>query len=303
MRPLGGPLGPVRGGLRPTPPQLPPDGSWVGDGSQWQPVAGAGAEPAHAGVFKAYDAIVVEPVAPTIEAAPPAVQYEQQYPLPVPTPDYSYGGSQPDLTPLWQQTKGGGYGRYLYFVAAIALFVIVLIVLSSMSLVSLPFISAGSKSSPNAVVVSPSPTPDTSGPDATRADRFLNGQLRPAFVVFEQTLPDVDRFCTTGKLSTACFDALPATATQVKNVVAVIAKADIPSCVGDGTAKLQADVKGRNDQLVSAPPAFPHTPNHTTHTALRGFGNYVQAATSDYTATQQAQKKCYTGVLPTCVPY
>ena len=69
------------------PPQLSPDGNWVWDGSQWQPVASAGAAPAHAGVFKAYDAIVVEPVAPTIEAAPPAVQYEQQYPLPVPAPD------------------------------------------------------------------------------------------------------------------------------------------------------------------------------------------------------------------------
>src|SRR5260370_10011504 len=204
-----------------------------------------------------------EPEAPTSETAPPAVQYEQQYPLPVPTPDYWYGGSQPDLTPLWQQTKGGGYGRYLYFVAAIALFVIVLIVLSSMSLVSLPFISAGSKSSPNAVVVSPSPTPDTSGPDATRADRFLNGQLRPAFVVFDQTLPEVDRFCTTRNLSTACFDSIPATATQVKNVVAVIANADIPSCIGVGTAKLQAYVKCMNDQLLSSLSGFPRT-NHYT---------------------------------------
>src|SRR5260370_36124893 len=247
--------------------------------------------------------MVVEPVAPTMEAAPPAVQYEQQYPLPVPTPDYSYGGSQPDLTPSWQQTKGGGYGRYLYFVAAIALFAIVLIVLSPMSLVALPFISAGSKSSPNGVVVSPSPTPDTSGPDATRADRFLNGQLRPAFVVFDQTLPEVDRFCTTGNLSTACFDALTATETQVKNVVAVIAKADIPSCISVGTAKLKADVKGMNDQLVSALSGFPDNNKYTVQSGVRGFGNYVQAATSDYTATQQAQKKCYTGVLPTCVPY
>src|SRR5260370_9055426 len=148
-----------------------------------------------------------EPEAPTSETAPPAVQYEQQYPLPVPTPDYSYGGSEPDITPLWQQTKGGGYGRYLYFVAAIALFVIVLIVLSSMSLVSLPFISAGSKSSPNAAVVSPSPTPDTPGPDPTRAHRFLTGRLRPALVVCDETLPGVDRYCPTVNLSRPCFDA------------------------------------------------------------------------------------------------
>jgi len=284
------------------PPQLSPDGNWVWDGSQWQPVTGGGAAPAHAGVFKAYDAIVVEPVAPTVEAAPPAVQYEQQYPLPVPAPDYSYGGAQPDLTPLWQQTKGGGYGRYLYFVAAIALFVMVLIVLNSMSLVSLPFISAGSKSSPNAVVVSPSPTPDTSGPDSVRADRFMTGQLRPAFIVFDQTLPGVQRYCT-GSLSSSCFDALTAAEQQVKNVAAVIAKADVPSCISVGTAKLQADVKGMNDQLVSALSGFPDNNKYTVQSGVRGFGNYVQVATSDFTATEQAQKKCYTVVLPTWVPY
>jgi hypothetical protein len=285
------------------PPQLSPDGNWVWDGSQWQPVTGGGAAPAHAGVFKAYDAIVVEPVAPTIDAAPPEVQYEQQYPLPVPTQDYSYGGSQPDLTPLWQQTKGGGYGRYLYFVAAIALFVMVLIVLSSMNFVQLPFIAAGSKSTPNPVAVQPSPTPDTSGPDSVRADRFMTGQLRPAFTVFDGTLPEIDRYCTTGNLSSACFDALTATETQVKNVAAVIAKADIPSCISVGSAKLQADVKGMNDQLVSALSGFPDNNKYTVQSGVRGFRNYLGLATTDYTATETAQKKCFTVVLPTWVPY
>jgi len=127
------------------PPQLSPDGNWVWDGSQWQPVAGAGAAPAHAGVFKAYEAIAVEAPAPTVDAVPLGVQYEQQYPAPA--PDYSYGGSQPDVIPLWQQGKGGSYGRYLYFGAAVVLFVMVLIVLNSMNFVQLPFISAGSSSS------------------------------------------------------------------------------------------------------------------------------------------------------------
>jgi hypothetical protein len=265
-------------------------------------VTGGGVAPAHAGVFKAYDAIVVEPVAPTVEAAPPAVQYEQQYPLPVPAQDYSYGRAQPDLTPLWQQTKGGGYGRYLYFIAAIALFVMVLIVLSSMNFVQLPFINAGSKASPSQAAAQPSPTPDTSGPDSVRADRFMSGQLRPAFTVFDDTLPGVQRYCT-GTLSSSCFDALTAAEEQVKKVAAVIAKADIPSCITVGTAKLKADVKGMNDQLVSALSGFPDNNKYTVQSGVRGFGNYVQAATSDFTATEQAQKKCYTVVLPTWVPY
>ena len=285
------------------PPQLSPDGNWVWDGSQWQPVAGVEAAPAHAGVFKAYDAIVVEPVAPTIVAAPPAVQYEQQYPLPVPTPDYSYGGSQPDLTPLWQKTKGGGYGRYLYFVAAIALFVMVLIVLSSMSIVSLPFISAGSKSSPNAAVVSPSPTPDTSGPDATRADRFLNGQLRPALVLFDATLPAIDRFCTTGNLSTSCFDAFTATDAEVKKVMAVIAAGDIPRCIAVTMAKMKANVKGMDDQIQSAFTGFQNNDKFVVISATRGFRNELAATTIDFTTTETASKKCFTVVLPTWVPY
>ncbi len=285
------------------PPQLSPDGNWVWDGSQWQPVAGVEAAPAHAGVFKAYDAIVVEPVAPTIAAAPPAVQYEQQYPLPVPTPDYSYGGSQPDLTPLWQKTKGGGYGRYLYFVAAIALFVMVLIVLSSMSIVSLPFISAGSKSSPNAAVVSPSPTPDTSGPDATRADRFLNGQLRPALVLFDATLPAIDRFCTTGNLSTSCFDAFTATDAEVKKVMAVIAAGDIPRCIAVTMAKMKANVKGMDDQIQSAFTGFQNNDKFVVISATRGFRNELAATTIDFTTTETASKKCFTVVLPTWVPY
>jgi hypothetical protein len=283
------------------PPQLSPDGNWVWDGSQWQPVTGGGAAPAHAGVFKAYDTIVVEPVAPTIEAAPPAVQYEQQYPLPVPVQDYSYGGSQPDLTPLWQQTKGGGYGRYLYFVAAIALFVMVLIVLSSMNFVQLPFINAGSKSTPNPVAAQPSPTPDTSGPDSVRADRFMNGQLRPALVPFDETLPPLIRGCT-GNLSTACFDALTATDQQVKKLMLVISNGDIPSCISVPMTKMKADVKGMDDQLQSALSAFADNNKYTLQSGVRGFSSRVDAATADITATEQAQKKCYTVVLPPWVP-
>jgi hypothetical protein len=284
------------------PPQLSPDGNWVWDGSQWQPVTGDGAAPAHAGVFRAYDSIVVEPSAPTVEAAAPlGVQYEQQYPAPAPAIDYSYGGSQPDLTPLWQQSKGGGYGRYLYFGAAILLFVMVLIVLNSMSFVQLPFISTGSKSSPPQAIVTTSPTPDTSGPDSVRADRFLNGQLKPALVPFDDTLPAVVRGCV-GNLSTACFDALTATDQQVNKLMTVIANGDIPSCISVPTTRLKADVKGMDDQIKSGLSGYTDNNKYTLQSATRGFWNNVDAATADISAAQQASKKCYTVVLPTWVP-
>jgi hypothetical protein len=278
------------------PPQLSPDGNWVWDGSQWQPVAGVGAAPAHAGVFKAYEAIVVEPAAPTVEAVPLRVQYEQQYPAP--EPDYSYGGSQPDLTPLWQQTKGGGYGRYLYFVAAIALFVMVLIVLNSMSLVSLPFISAGSSSSN---LAKPSPTPDITGPDAARADRTLNGSLKPILASLGQTIPALNQSCT-GTASTACFDAITATDQQVKNLLTTITYADIPSCIRVPMTKMATDVKGMDAQLQAALKGFQDNNRNEITAGGNAFRSYYQAATADFNAAGLAQKKCFTVVLPTWVP-
>ncbi len=282
------------------PPQLSPDGNWVWDGSQWQPVAAAGAAPVHAGVFKAYDAIVVEPVAPTIEAAPLAVQYEQQYPLPVPAPAYSYGGSEPDLTPLWQRTKGGGYGRYLYFVAAIAVFVMVLIVLSSMNFVQLPFINAGSKSGQDQAAAKPSPTPDISGPDSARADRFLNGPLKSAFAGLDQTVPALNQGCL-GIASAACFDAITASEQQVKIVLAAFTNADLPSCIRVPITEMQKYVKGMDDSLQGALKGFQNNRNAVI-SGVNGFKSYFQAAQGDFITANLAQKKCFTVVLPTWVP-
>jgi hypothetical protein len=278
------------------PPQLSPDGNWVWDGSQWQPVTGGGAAPAHAGVFKAYEAIMVEPPAPTVEAVPLGVQYEQQYPAPA--PDYSYGGSQPDLTPLWQQSRGGGYGRYLYFGAAVVLFVMVLIVLNSMNFVQLPFISAGSSSSNQA---KPSPTPDTTGPDAARADRTLNGSLKPILTSLDQTIPALNQSCT-GIASTACFDAITATDQQVKNLLTTITYADIPSCIRVPATKMRTDVKGMEDQLQSGLKGFQDNNKNEVAAGVAGFRSYRQSAGADFNAATQAQKKCYSVVLPTWVP-
>ncbi len=283
------------------PPQLSPDGNWVWDGSQWQPVTGDGAAPAHAGVFRAYDSIVVEASAPTLEASPPAVQYEQQYPVPAPAVDYSYGGSQPDLTPLWRQTKGGGYGRYLYFVAAIALFVIVLIVLNSMNFVQLPFISAGSKSSPTQVATNPSPTPDTSGPESVRADRLLNGSLKPVLADLDQSVTQLNLGCN-GIVSTSCFDGVNATTQQVKRVVTALTDADIPPCISAPMTRVQADVKGMDDQMQVAEKGFKDNNKDEVALGVIHFRPYYASTKADFNAAVQASKKCFTIVLPTWVP-
>lgn len=280
------------------PPQLSPDGQWVWDGSQWQPVA-SGAEPVHRGVFAAWSSIQVEPANQVAEAVQqPAVQYEPQYQVPAPAVDYSYGAPEPDVTPLWQQRRGGGYGRYLYFAAALMLFVIVLIVLNSMNFVQLPFISTGSNTTPQAA---PSPTPDATGPDSARADRTLDGSLKPALAALDQTLPALNQSCT-GIASTACFDAVTAADQQAKRLMTVIANSDIPSCIRVPMTKMRADAKGMDDQLQAALQGFPSNNKAAVSSGVNGFRSYRQAATADFNAAVLAAKKCYTVVLPTWVP-
>jgi len=285
------------------PPQLSPDGNWVWDGSQWQPVTGGGAAPAHAGVFKAYETVVVEPAAPTVEAVPLGVQYEQQYPAPAPSIDYSYRGSEPDLAPLWQQTKGGGYGRYLYFVAAIALFVIVLIVLNSMNFVQLPLISTGSKSSPTQVATpAPSPTPDTSGSDLVRADRFFTGTFKPGLDALDSTRPALYQWCSNGLLSTNCFDAMTAADKAVIRLLAGIDAGDIPSCIAAPMKKIRSDVQGMKAQIETALNDFQFNNKNALASAVYNFSIVRKALDGDVAAAQLAEMKCYPVVLPTWVP-
>ncbi len=294
----------INGGPPAQPPQLSPDGNWVWDGSQWQPVTGGGAAPAHAGVFKAYDSVVLEPSAPTVEAVqPPQIQYEQQYPLPVPAVDYSYSNAEPDLTPLWQRTKGGGYGRYLYFVAAIALFAMVLIVLNSMSFVQLPFISTGSKSSPAQVGATSSPTPDTSGSDSARADRFVSGTLKPGLDAVDQIRPAVYQWCSNGNLSSNCFDSLTSVDQALTKLLSGIDAGDVPACIAAPLLKVRSGVRGMKDQVDTALKDFQTNDKNSIASAVYNFSLVRKSLDGDVAATVQAQKKCFTVVLPTWVPY
>jgi len=189
----------------------------------------------------------------------------------------------------------------LYFVAAIALFAMVLIVLNSMSFIQLPFISTGSKSSPTQVGATASPTPDTSGSDSARADRTLNGSLKPAVTGLDQTVSDLYRICT-GLASTACFDSLTATDQQVKKLMALMTNADIPSCIRVPMTKMGTDVKGMDAQLQAALKGFQDNNKNEITAGGNAFRSYYQSATADFNAAGQAQKKCFTVILPSWVP-
>src|SRR5712691_684397 len=239
---------------------MSPDGNWVWDGSQWQPVTAV--EPTHEGVFAAYankveaadqavgvaqPAAVAAPVQMTapVQVAAPAMDY----PYPAPAADYGYPTPAPDV-PLWQQPKSSGKTVYLYVGGAVVLFLMVLIVLNTMNFLSLPFIgSRPSANPPQAAVPSPTPGPTTRS-EYTRADVFLNGSFGPALADFGS----VDRPMQTcgGEFTNSCFNAITATDPPLKHVLAVIDQGSIPPCIAEPMTKFRSDLAYMEGGLQTA---------------------------------------------------
>lgn len=275
---------------------MSPDGKWVWNGSEWQPVVGI--EPAHEAVFAAWKSIQVEPALPAEDAAQPR---EMQMQSPSPAVDYSYpapeySSSEP-IASLWQQSKGDRIGKYLYPVAGLAVLVMAMMVLNSMNFISLPWI--GSKASNSSQAARPSPTPDVSGSDAVRADRLLNN-LKPPLSALDLTIPAIGLHCVT--LSTDCYDALTASNEQVSKVMAVLANADIAPCIAVPMSGMRTDTKGLGDQLQLALKGFQDNNKSELSGGINHFRTYRQSAAGDMNAALLAEKKCLTLEVPSWVP-
>ena len=238
------------------PPQMSPDGNWVWDGSQWQPVTAV--EPTHEGVFAAYapkvaaaeQAVAAAPpvaVAAPAQVAPPAVEYQ----YPAPAADY-YPPAE-SVVPLWQQPKSSGKTVYLYVGGAVVLFLMVLIVLNTINFLSLPFIGGRTASnSPVATSPSPSASPVTRS-EFGRADAFLNGALYASLVnlaKFDTGMPT----CT-GEFTNTCFDAITVTEPPMKNVVTV-SLGPIPACIEGPMKQFRDDLAYMEGGLLSSLKAY-----------------------------------------------
>src|SRR3981081_3382230 len=119
------------------PPQLSPDGRWVWDGHQWQPV------PVVAGDV----AGVVPAPAPTPEPAaaawtPAAVAYT---PPQVETPGIPYAVPVAEETevPLWVEKPRQGISMYLFAATALVVLIMAMMALNSMNIVRMPWESDG----------------------------------------------------------------------------------------------------------------------------------------------------------------
>jgi len=266
---------------------MSPDGNWVWDGSQWQPVTGV--EPTHEGVFAAYahkveaadQAIATaEPVQTPIAYSAPVV--DESYPAPA--VDYGYPAVESEV-PLWQPPKSTSKSVVLYAVAAVVVLVMLMMVLNSLNLVSLPFFGA-SPSDPQAAKPSPSAYPIRS--EFGRADDFLKGSLAPAMATFQQTMPGLQT-CT-GTLSNSCFDAINASDNQMKNVLSVIDHGTIPLCLATPMKKYRSDLASMEAGLQLGLKGYKDNQVGEVTNGVNQFVRVAGALQGDVTDLDKAEK-------------
>ena len=280
------------------PPQMSPDGNWVWDGTQWQPVTGV--EPTHEGVFAAYAqkveaadqaVAVAQPaaVAAPVQAVAPVqvAASAMDYPYPAPTADYGYPAAE-SAVPLWQQPKSSGKTVYLYVGGAVVLFLMVLIVLNTINFLSLPFIGRGTASNtPQAAKPSPAPSPVTRS-EYSRADIFLNGSFGPALATFGQIDPPMAT-CT-GEFTNTCFNAITITDPPLKNVLAVIDQGSIPPCIAEPMAKFRTDLAFMEGGLQLALKAYKDGNHNELVDGLYRFTHFGVFLNPDVEAANNALK-------------
>jgi hypothetical protein len=276
------------------PPQLSPDGKWVWDGTKWQPVAGV--EPVHVGIFPAWNSITVDPGEPAVEPvqqAPAQQAQVQQTPMqfnpePEPVVDYGLPAAPEQVVPLWQQRPATGVSTLMYVGAAVVVLVMAMIVLNSMNFIQLPWPGSGSSSSNQAAA---SPTPNNTGTEFVRAQRFLNTSLEPAVLSLDKTLPTMTQVCV-GTLSNSCFDAISSTDQQVQNVVSVIDHGSVPLCIAGPVNKLRVDFQGMHAGLQAALTGFQNNDRAAVGNGLTRFSSFGPALKTDGDALTAAEQTC-----------
>lgn len=277
------------------PPQLSPDGRYVWDGSQWQPIADP-AEPVHKAVFAAWNAIKVEPADPVAAAQPVQAQSPSpvrvpmlvREPMSAPAVDYAYEVDEP-ITPLWQQPTRSGKTNYLYAGAGIVVFVIAIMLLNSFNFFQLPWFNTSSSTSTSPVrSPQPSPTVDQTRSEFGRADRFLNGSLGIAMSALGETMRQMQS-CS-GSMSNSCYDALVATEPQLKNVLTVIDQGSIPACIAAPVKALRGDLAFMEAGVSFSLKAYKENQPPSVTAGVNQYKLGVRAMDTDGRAADQALK-------------
>jgi hypothetical protein len=266
------------------PPQVSPDGKWVWDGRQWQPLAVVNWEPAAAAVIPQTAA----PRPPTaIDDSPVYIAPDEV--LRPASPVYDVAVVEAPSTPLWER-PARGTSTYLYVAGGAVVLIMVMIVLNSLSVVPWHFFGSdsGSSAQPTATPIPPA----TARTEFVRADRFLKYSLDPAVLALNQTLPGL-RVCN-GTLSNSCLSAITATDQQMKKVLSTIDRGAIPACIATGMTKLRTDLAGMETGLQLGLKGYQDNLAAEVNQGLARFGSGGPALQADGNALDLTLKTCNT---------
>jgi hypothetical protein len=260
------------------PPQVSPDGKWIWDGHQWQPLPEATWEAA------------VEVVLPrAVAVAAPIEQRVQTSPVEIQTVSaaFSYPVADTPITPLWVEPARSGLTVYMYAGAAAVVLVMLMMVLNSTNIIQLPW--PGGASSSTGPTIRPASTPKTS--DYARADRFLNVYLAPALPSISHTLPALQTACT-GTLSSGCLTALNSAEQQMTDVLSTIGNGDVPPCIAAGANTARFDLQSMADDIDMSLNGYQDNSGAQVYQGIYRFAYYGRSLKGDAAAINAQKAKC-----------
>jgi hypothetical protein len=259
------------------PPQLSPDGKWIWDGSQWQPLPETTWEPAAEAVIPQAVAVAA-PVQPrVVEYTPVEIQPQEA--------SFSYPEAETPVTPLWAEAPRSGLTLYMYAGAAAVVLVMLMIVLSSTNLIQLPWPSGASGSASPTI----KPAPKTS--DYARADRFENVYLAPALPSVSHTLPALQSACT-GTLSNGCLTALNAARQQMTTLLSTIDNGDAPTCIAAGAQAARFDLQSMADSVDMALNGYQDNSGAEVYKGIYRFAYFGRSLKADPAAINAQKARC-----------
>lgn len=276
---------------------LSPDGKWVWDGQQWQPIA------QHESVFPSWQSIATDAAAPAAPAA--ASPFPMQAPAPTPyavqapavvqpvNPALFYPQAQASA-PLWEkgrEAKPGMTPNYLYFGAGLVVIVIVLVVLNSVF--PLWLLLPGPKPPPAPASPRPSPLPALSQrSDYARADYFINTVWPSLQKDLQPALTNVSQQCTR-QLTNSCQTSLTQAEPLIQSTLKGIDQAPSqPQCIAAQVTKLRADVAALGNAMQAADKAFADNQGAELQAAMRAYTQSGAAYAGDLGAIIRLTKTC-----------
>jgi hypothetical protein len=279
-------------GASPTlqPPQVSPDGKWIWDGHQWQPLPEQTWEPAAAAVMPPAVAVAV-PIQRRAQPSPVEIQPSPVEIQPQPAA-FSYPVAETPITPLWVAAPRSGLTIYMYAGAAAVVLIMVMMVLNSTSIIQLPWPGGASSSAGPTALRSAGPQIS----DFARADRFVSIMVTPSLLSVSHTLPGLQTACT-GTLSNGCLTALNAARQQMTELLSNIDHGDVPPCIAAGTTALRFDLQSMAGGLDLSLNGYQDNNGAELYQGIYRFAYFGRSLKAD-PATINAQKAHCSKVTP-----